>query len=206
MTFASPALLSEKLPANNRAITRPNLTAFAALVLFLSRHMGIALTVGLASALGIIPVLVVAALLVLVAEPRGSASCSEGNQLTVLFLSLTVLLSLIQFPYSDVTYFCYVATFAILLAASLISRFEHPPRMILIATVAFYVLYAAFVTNVHFMGDPYDSDYANTVITLPRAGGLGSQLHPTRRDGRALECASFEGRRGARCAIQLRLK
>jgi hypothetical protein len=161
-----------KLRGQPRRFLSVFLTAFAALVLFFSRHMGIALTVGLASALGIIPVLIVAALLVLVAKPRGPATCSEGNQLTVLFLSLTVLLSLIQFPYSDVTYFCYVATFGILLAASLISRFEHPPRMILIAAVAFYVLYAAFITNVHFMGEPYDSDYANTVITLPRAGGL----------------------------------
>jgi hypothetical protein len=148
------------------------LTAFAALVLLFSRHLGIALTVALASALGIIPVLVVAALLVFLPQPHDSASRSEGNQLTALFLSLTVLLSLIQFPYSDVTYFCYVATFVALLAASLISRFERPPRMLLVTVVAFYVLFAAIVTNVHFMGGPYDSDYANTVITLPRAGRL----------------------------------
>lgn len=148
------------------------LTVFAALVLLFSRKLGIALTVALASALGIVPVLVVAAVLVVSARSKNSASRSEGNQHIMLFFSLTVLMSLIQFPYSDVTYFCYFATLAALLTASLIARFERPPRMILIAAVAFYVLYAAFITNAHFMGEPYASDYANAVLTLPRAGGL----------------------------------
>jgi hypothetical protein len=160
-----------KLRGQPRRFLSVFLTAFAALVLLFSRHLGLALTVALASALGVIPVLVVAALLVLLAQPQDSASRSEDDQQIVLFLTMTVLLSLVQFPYANVTYFCYVATLAVLLAARLISMFARPPRIILVAAVAFYVAYAVIVTNVHFM-DPNDTDYSSTPITLPRAGGI----------------------------------
>jgi hypothetical protein len=162
-----------KLRGQPRRFLSVFLAVFAALVLFFSRRMDLVLTVGLASVLGMIPVLVVAALLVLlVRQPKNSASRIEGNQQIVLFLSMTVLLSLVQFPFSGVTYFCYVATLVALLAASLISRFERPPRVIVITVVVFYVLYAATVTNVHFMGDASDADYASTPLALPRAGGI----------------------------------
>jgi hypothetical protein len=161
-----------KLRGQPRRFLSIFLAVFAALVLFFSRRVDIALTVSLASVLGIIPVLVVAALLVLVARPRDSPSCPESNQQIVLFLSMTVLLSLIQFPYSNVTYLCYVATLVALLTASLIARFERPPRIILVTVVAFYVLFAATVTNLHFMGDLSDGDFASTPLTLPRAGGI----------------------------------
>ncbi len=161
-----------KLRGQPRRFLSVFLTIFAALVLFFSRRVDIALTVSLASVLGIIPVLVVAALLVLVARPKDATPRPEADQLTVLFLSMTVLLSLIQFPYSNVTYFCYVATLVALLAASLISRLERPPRLILVAVVAFYVLFAATVTNLHFMGDLSDGDFASTPLALPRAGGI----------------------------------
>jgi len=160
-----------KLRGQPRRFLSIFLTAFAALVLLFSRHLGIALTVALASVLGSIPVLVVAALLVLLAPPQNSASRSEDDQQIVLFFTMTVLLSLVQFPYSNVTYFCYVATFAVVLAARLISMFARPPRLILITTVAFYVAYAVIVTNVHFM-DPHDPAYSSTPILLPRAGGI----------------------------------
>jgi hypothetical protein len=161
-----------KLRGQPRRFLSVFLAIFAALVLFSSRRVDIALTVSLASVLGIIPVLVVAALLVLLARPKDSPPRPEANQQIGLFLSMTVLLSLIQFPYSDVTYFCYVATLVALLAASLISRFERPPRVILFVVVAFYVLFAATVTNVHFMGSLSDGDFASTPLALPRAGGI----------------------------------
>jgi hypothetical protein len=160
-----------KLRGQPRRFLSVFLAAFAALVLVFSRYLGLALTVALASALGVIPVLVVAALLVLLVQPQDSASRSERNQQIVLLLTMTVLLSLVQFPYANVTYFCYVAALATLLAARLISMLVQPPRLILVTAVAFYVAYAAIVTNVHFM-DPRDTDYASTPITLPRAGGI----------------------------------
>jgi hypothetical protein len=166
-----------KLRGQPRRFLSVFLTGFAGLVLLFSRRLDLALTVSLASALAIIPVLVVAALLVLLAKPQDATSRSDGNQQIVLFLSLTALLSLIQFPYSDVTYFCYLATFVALLTASLISRFERPPRVILVVAVAFYIAYAATVTNVHFMGNPSDSDYASTALALPRARGLHVPKH-----------------------------
>jgi hypothetical protein len=160
-----------KLRGQPRRFLSIFLAAFAALVLVFSRYLGLALTVALASALGVIPVLVVAALLVLLVQPQDSASRSEDNQQIVLLLTMTVLLSLVQFPYANVTYFCYVATLATLLAARLISMLVQPPRLILVTAVAFYVAYAAIVINVHFT-DPRDTDYASTPITLPRAGGI----------------------------------
>ena len=161
-----------KLRGQPRRFLSIFLTVFAALVLVFSRRIDLALTVALASALAVVPVLVVAAAAVLIALPRDSASGRESDQHLALFLTMTVLLSLVQFPYSDVTYFCYFAALAVLLASCLISRFARPPRTILIAAVAFYVLYAATVTNVHFMGKLTDSDYASTPIMLPRAGGI----------------------------------
>jgi hypothetical protein len=160
-----------KLRGQPRRFLSIFLTAFAAMVLLSSRHLGLALTVGLASVLGVVPVLVLAAVVILFARPQFSKGSSENNERLALFLTMTALLSLVQFPYSDVTYFCYFATLTVLLAACLISRFVRPPRIILTAMVAFYVFYAGIITNVHFMGDP-DSDYASTPINLPRAGAI----------------------------------
>ena len=161
-----------KLRGQPRRFLSIFLTAFAAMVLLSSRHLGVALTVGLASALGVVPVLILAAVVVLFARTQFSEDCrSESNERLALFLTMTALLSLVQFPYSNVAYFCYFATLAALLAACLISRFVRPPRIILTAVVAFYVFYAAIITNAHFMGDP-DSDYASTPINLLRAGAI----------------------------------
>jgi hypothetical protein len=147
------------------------LAVFAAVVLLTSRSQDASYLVAIGSAWGIIPVLVVAALLVLSGKRYLPESGAEGDQQLVLLLTMAALCSLIQFPFANVIYFCYTAPIAILLAANLISRLPRPPRMVLYAMTAFYILFAVFVVRVNYFGS-FHADNDGTPLMLPRTGGL----------------------------------
>ena len=161
-----------KLRDQPRRVLSIFLIALAALIFLGSRSSDLALVVSLTSALGIIPVLVVAALLVLSAKQPVEESSREAGQQLALLLSMTALFSLIQFPYSSPGYFWYVSPLAVFLAAALLSRLSRPPRNILYAAVAFYVLFPVLVMHPRFMGGHRRPDPDDTVVMLPRTGGL----------------------------------
>jgi hypothetical protein len=161
-----------KLRGQPRRVLSIFLIVLAALVLLTSRSQDVSYIVALQSAWGIIPVLAVACFFVLSREHQSQESRSESDQHLFLLFTITVLFSLIQFPYAQVIYFCYGAPLAALLAAGLLSRLSCPPRSILSAAVAFYVLFPVFVIEPHYLGGRYHIDFDSTPLNLPRAGIL----------------------------------
>lgn len=148
------------------------LCALAALVLLGARRNDLAYLIGITSVLGIIPVLVVATILAGYFRKTSPATDIPGDQFLFLLLAMAALCSLIQFPYSSLGYFFYVAPFAVLLAARLISQLSRPPRVVLYATAAFYILFANFVIRPHYIGTIYHPAPEDTQLTFPRAGGI----------------------------------
>jgi Dolichyl-phosphate-mannose-protein mannosyltransferase len=144
------------------------LIVVAALVLLTVPRFDLSYILALESAVGIIPILVVLAAFVLLREP-GSAL---DNQLLFLLLTTVAICSLIQFPFSQTMYFCYISALVVFLAAALISRLPNPPRAITAAAVAFNVLFAVFVLRTGHVGPRFQFDYASTPIGQLRAGPL----------------------------------
>lgn len=144
---------------------------FAAFVILLTYRLSdISYVTALESAVSSIPVLVVPAVLLLVRK----VSDRGGNDDQVLFilLSTTALCSLIQFPFAQIIYFCYVSAFAFLLAAFLIAQFPRPPRALACAALLFYVSFAVIVLRSHWLGTRGHFDLDSTSIDQPRAGAL----------------------------------
>jgi hypothetical protein len=151
------------------------LVVFAALVLLSSRNLTVSYIIALYSAQGIVPVLAVAAVLVLYSKRKNSEYGSESDQQLVLLLIMTFLFNLIQFPFASSIYFCYGAPLAALSAAALLSRLKRPPRIVLCTAVAFYALFAVFVFRPSFlyaMGSHYQPDKEIVPLTFPRTGHL----------------------------------
>jgi hypothetical protein len=179
LVFEYPAVLvalltveAAKLRGHPRRVLSIFLALLAALVLFGSRSNDLAYIISLTSAVGIIPVLVLAALIVLLANRSLASLNPHSDERLALLLSMAALFSLIQFPYSSVGYFLYTAPLAILLAAALLSRLSHPPRIILSTAIVFYLLFSVFVIRPHLRGAHRRPDPDDTVLTLPRVGGL----------------------------------
>ncbi len=161
-----------KLRGIPRRVLSIFLTTVAVVVLLSSRDNDLSYIAALTSALGTIPVLTVAALFVLLPRLRATASQGLPDQQLLLLLGITAVFSLIQFPYSSPGYFCYVAPLVALLAAALLVRLVEPPRLVLHAAVAFYMLFAVFVFRPHFMGQHYYPEPDDTPLGLARAGNL----------------------------------
>jgi hypothetical protein len=179
LVFEYPAVLvalltveAAKLRGHPRRVLSIFLALLSALVLFGSRSNDLAYIISLTSAVGIIPVLVLAALIVLLANRSLASLNPDSDERLALLLSMAALFSLIQFPYSSVGYFLYTAPLAILLAAALLSRLSHPPRVILSTAIVFYLLFSVFVIRPHLRGAHKRPDPDDTVLTLPRVGGL----------------------------------
>jgi Dolichyl-phosphate-mannose-protein mannosyltransferase len=179
LLFEYPAVLgalfimeTAKLRGRPRQVLSIFLALLVPIVLFYSRSNDLAFIIGISSALGAIPVLVLAALLVLSTEQSVHNSSLGADHLLALFLTMTVLFSLIQFPFASPGYFWYVSPLVVLLAAALLSRFSQPPRIVLYALVAFYVLFPVYVLHPQFMGGHRQPAPSNTPLSFPRAGGL----------------------------------
>ncbi len=177
--FEYPAVIAALLVvecAKLRGLQRHVLSVFlvivAALVLFTTRRLDLSYLIALQSAAGAIPILVAATVIVLFPRNSDPSSGSERSQFLALLLTMTALFSLIQFPYSSIGYFYYVAPFAVLLAANLLSRFASPPRLVLTAAAAFYLLFAVFVVHRHYIGTFYTPPPNDTRLPFPRAGGI----------------------------------
>jgi hypothetical protein len=179
LVFEYPAVLvalltveAAKLSGHPRRVLSIFLALLAAIVFLGSRSNDLAYIISLTSAVGIIPVLVLAALIVLLVNRSPALVNADSDQRLALLLSMCALFSLIQFPYSSVGYFLYVAPIAILLAAALLSRLPHPPRIILCTAVAFYLLFPVFVICPHLRGAHKRPAPDDTALELSRAGGL----------------------------------
>jgi hypothetical protein len=179
LLFEYPAVLgalfimeTAKLRGRPRQILSIFLALLVPIVLYYSRSNDLAFIIGISSALGAIPVLVLAALLVLSTEQSVHDGSIGADQLLALLLTMTVLFSLIQFPFASPGYFWYVSPLVVLLAAALLTRFPQPPRIILCTAIAFYLLFPILVMRPNFRGAHKRPDPDDTVLKLPRVGGL----------------------------------
>jgi hypothetical protein len=94
-----------------------------------------------------------------------------------LFLALSVMAacSLIQFPFSNTIYFCYIAPLVLLSATAIVSLMEKPPRLAVSGMMCFCFLFAVFELTpgfVYHLGVQYAPDTQTFRLSLPRAGGL----------------------------------
>jgi hypothetical protein len=94
-----------------------------------------------------------------------------------LFLTLSVMAacSLIQFPFSNTIYFCYIAPLVILSATAIVSSMDRPPRLAVAGMMCFCFLYAVFELTpgfVYHLGVEYAPDTQTVRLSLPRGGGL----------------------------------
>jgi hypothetical protein len=179
LLFEYPSVIASLLileAAKIRGMPRRVLSIFlavlAALVLLTSRSLDLSYLIALYSACGVVPVLALLALLFFALHRESPEFTLQRDQTLVLLLTMTAMVSLVQFPYAQIIYFCYVAPLAALLAACLISRLSHPPRTILSAAAAFYVFFAALVLLPQYIGSRYHPDYQSAYLNLPRARPL----------------------------------
>lgn len=94
-----------------------------------------------------------------------------------LFLTLSVAAacSLIQFPFANTIYFCYIAPLVLLSVTAVVSLMDQPPRLAVSGMMCFCFLYAVFELTpgfVYHLGVEYAPDTQTVRLTIPRAGGL----------------------------------
>jgi hypothetical protein len=97
------------------------------------------------------------------------------RQQLYLVLVITATCSLIQFPYTVPTYFCYIAPLLLLSLTAVISLTGKPPRLAIVGAMVFCLLYAVFEMtpgSVHHLGFEYAPDTQKVRLNIPRAGGV----------------------------------
>jgi hypothetical protein len=97
------------------------------------------------------------------------------RQRLFLTLSVTAACSLIQFPFSNTIYFCYIAPLVLLSITATVSLMDHPPRLAVAGMMCFCLLYAVFELTpgfVYHLGVEYAPDNQTVKLNIPRAGGL----------------------------------
>jgi hypothetical protein len=100
---------------------------------------------------------------------------SLQRQRLLLTLSVMAACSLIQFPFSNTIYFCYIAPLVLLSATTLVSLMDKPPRLAVSGIMCFCFLFAVFELTpgfVYHLGVQYAPDTQTVRLSLPRAGGL----------------------------------
>jgi hypothetical protein len=101
----------------------------------------------------------------------------DSTQRQQLFSTLSVMgaCSLIQFPFSNTIYFCYVAPLVLLSATALLSMMDRPPRLAATAMICFCFLFVVLELTpgfVYHLGVEYKPDEQTVRLSLPKAGGL----------------------------------
>ncbi|MGB6200040.1 MAG: glycosyltransferase family 39 protein, partial [Candidatus Acidiferrales bacterium] len=131
------------------AVGAAALAGFVA-VLIASEHSNFVYRFAWHSAATAIPVLVVAGSLVLLRAGSGWNLTEQRRQQIFLMLCATALCSLIAFPYSSATYFCYVAPLVVLAAVAILSTRDPAPRLLPKLAAGFYIVFMMVVVTPGF--------------------------------------------------------
>jgi hypothetical protein len=100
---------------------------------------------------------------------------SIPRQRLFLTLSVTAACSLIQFPFSNTIYFCYIAPLVLLSITAVVSLMDPPPRLAAAGMMCFCFVYVLFDLTpgfVYHLGAEYAPDTQTVRLSMPRAGGL----------------------------------
>lgn len=125
------------------------------------------------SARSLAPVAVLAGCLALARGRVAEDASGRRRPLVFLMLSLTALVSLVQFPYAAPIYFCYVAPLVALAIAAVVSADREAPRALHGAVLGFYLLFAVLFLNTGYvfnLGYRYERYVADGRLDLPRGG------------------------------------
>jgi hypothetical protein len=156
-----------------RAAARVAPVVFPALLLASWRFRTVYELVGLSASL-IVPLLGLAALIWL----RPSSDFAEAkNERAILVVTVAVLCALIGFPFSQPTYFCYVAPLEILGAMGLVSLRRRSPRggLAMGALATFYLVFALWLATPGFLitnGIGMRGGVRMQALPFARAGGI----------------------------------
>jgi hypothetical protein len=121
------------------------------------------------------PVVVVVGVGLMIRWSRLKQLESIPRQRLFLTLSVTAACSLIQFPFSNTIYFCYIAPLVLLSITAVISLMDHPPRLAVAGMMCFCFLYVVLELTpgfVYHLGVQYTPDVQKVRLSIPRAGGL----------------------------------
>jgi len=121
------------------------------------------------------PVVVVLGVLLMIRWSRLNRLESVPRQRLFLTLSVTAACSLIQFPFSNTIYFCYIAPLVLLSITAVISLMDHPPRLAVAGIMCFCFLYVVLELTpgfVYHLGVQYTPDVQKVRLSIARAGGL----------------------------------
>jgi Dolichyl-phosphate-mannose-protein mannosyltransferase len=171
-------LLAFACYSKRRESTAAGVAALAGFVavLIASEHSNFVYRFAWHSAATAIPVLIVAGALLLLRGGAGWKLTELRRQQLFLILSATALCSLIQFPYSSATYFCYVAPLAALAALAILSTRDPAPRLLPKLAAGFYIVFMMLVVTpgfgLDFMSRWYWGAGAVVPLEIPRAGIL----------------------------------
>jgi hypothetical protein len=121
------------------------------------------------------PIVVVVGVWLLARWSRLNRLESIRRQRLFLTLSVTAACSLIQFPFTDPTYFCYIAALVLFSITAVVSLMDRPPRLAVAGVMCFCFLYAVLELTPGFalhLGFEYSPDTQTVPLSIPRAGGL----------------------------------
>jgi hypothetical protein len=100
---------------------------------------------------------------------------SIPRQRLFLTLSVTAACSLIQFPFSNTIYFCYIAPLVLLSITAVVRSMDPPPRLAVAGMMCFCFVYVVFDLTpgfVYHLGAEYAPDTQTVRLSMPRAGSL----------------------------------
>jgi hypothetical protein len=173
-----PVILASECSGLGRAICGSILALYACGILIFSAKFPLIYGLGWHPLRTATPWMVLAGLAILVGA-RGLQKLSLlRQQQLMLMLCVTALCSLVQFPFGAPIYFIYCAPLLILFAAALFTSAVHPPRFVLGALIAFYLLFAILRFTpgfLHNIGFRYATDAQTETLTIARARGLRVQ-------------------------------
>lgn len=124
----------------------------------------------------IVPIAVGIGALVLNRNSSGWSLAGVDGQKVFLLLSALGMCSLIEFPYSSATYFCYIAPLLALLALALNSSRNSMPRLIPAMVAVFFIVFMVLRVTpgmaLDGMAYHYRAAWTSEALGFPKAGGL----------------------------------
>jgi hypothetical protein len=158
---------------------RPSVTALkiisAVILLAACLKSALAYTLVIQAVWEIVPVLAIVGSIGLHLAYKMDIPSEICRQKTLLLLSVTILWSLVQFPFSAPIYFCYVAPLSVLTIAALLSLVPRPSRTNFVICGAFFAVFALFFfrhSYVMAQRFPFPDAERFSRLQIPRAGGI----------------------------------
>ncbi len=149
----------------------------------------------------IVPFAVAIGAVVLNQSASGWSLAGVNGQKAFLMLSALGMCSLIEFPYSSATYFCYISPLLVLAILALTSSRNQSPRLIPAMVAVFFIAFMALRVTPGMALDAmpfrYWPPWPSGALGFPRAGGLRSNTGEAEQYGQLLSFVRQKSTNGA---------